>query len=329
MRIAVVSTSYPTAADDPAGHFVRTEVEELLARGHDVTVLAPAPCSAKSPLSTPPGATVSWVTTGDAFGWPGVVVRLKQRPWRVWDLTRFIVRARRQLQRGHYDHVIAHWLMPAGFPIAAGSGSPSIEIVVHGSDARLLRRLPRPVREGILSRALRGDVHLRFVSSALREELLAATRLPLRGRSSVKPCPIAVPALTRDQARAALGLGASERIAVVVARLIPSKRVDLALQQRPCDEPFQWVVIGDGPEQMTLARSYPQAQFLGRLAHQETLRWIAAADVLVNASAAEGAPTVVREARALHTRVLSSSVGDVALWAREDPGIELIADRRT
>jgi len=40
-------------------------------------------------------------------------------------------------------------------------------------------------------------------------------------------------------------------------------------------------------------------------------------------SEAEGAPTVIREARALGVPVLATPVGDVLLWASEDPGIEI------
>jgi hypothetical protein len=49
-----------------------------------------------------------------------------------------------------------------------------------------------------------------------------------------------------------------------------------------------------------------------------------AADVIVSASEREGAPTVIREARALGTAVWTSAVGDVALWAALDPGIRVL-----
>ncbi|HVY44240.1 MAG TPA: glycosyltransferase, partial [Minicystis sp.] len=51
--------------------------------------------------------------------------------------------------------------------------------------------------------------------------------------------------------------------------------------------------------------------------------WVAAADVLLHASAVEGAPTVVREARALGVRVVACPAGDLAAWAAADPGITL------
>jgi teichuronic acid biosynthesis glycosyltransferase TuaC len=51
---------------------------------------------------------------------------------------------------------------------------------------------------------------------------------------------------------------------------------------------------------------------------------MAAADVLVSASREEGAPTVVREARALGVPVVAVPCGDLATWAAADPGIALV-----
>ena len=51
MRIALVTTSWPFDADDPAGHFVRSEAQLYEQAGHDVVVFAPK--------------------VGGAFGWPG------------------------------------------------------------------------------------------------------------------------------------------------------------------------------------------------------------------------------------------------------------------
>ena len=57
----------------------------------------------------------------------------------------------------------------------------------------------------------------------------------------------------------------------------------------------------------------------------QALAWIAGADKLVHLSEAEGAPTVIREARALGVPVLATPVGDVPLWAASDAGIELFS----
>jgi glycosyltransferase involved in cell wall biosynthesis len=86
-------------------------------------------------------------------------------------------------------------------------------------------------------------------------------------------------------------------------------------------------VIGDGPMRGELeklaATLRPRARFVGHVPRGEALGLIARAHKLLHLSEAEGAPTVIREARALGVPVLATAVGDVLLWASEDPGIEI------
>jgi teichuronic acid biosynthesis glycosyltransferase TuaC len=51
---------------------------------------------------------------------------------------------------------------------------------------------------------------------------------------------------------------------------------------------------------------------------------MSAADLLLSASRHEGAPTVVREARALGTPVVATDAGDLRAWAAADAGIWLV-----
>jgi teichuronic acid biosynthesis glycosyltransferase TuaC len=45
---------------------------------------------------------------------------------------------------------------------------------------------------------------------------------------------------------------------------------------------------------------------------------------LLSTSAHEGAPSVVREARALGVPVVAVAAGDLAEWAKADPGIVVL-----
>src|SRR5262245_8675038 len=68
------------------------------------------------------------------FGPPGVLSRLRQRPLRARGALEFCWQARRLLQReGPFDRVIAHWLLPCGWPILPGARG-ALEAVAHGSD---------------------------------------------------------------------------------------------------------------------------------------------------------------------------------------------------
>ena len=165
---------------------------------------------------------------------------------------------------------------------------------------------------------------LRVTSDELRALLGAANPEPC-SILRVAPSPIDVTGVpARGAARQALAVTENERLALVVARLIPEKRVALALQALTQLEGVSVIVVGDGPEFEALRARFPRVRFTGRLPRPETLRFIAAADVLVSASPDEGAPTVVREARQLGVPVVAVAAGDLAAWARTDPGIRLV-----
>ena len=85
------------------------------------------------------------------------------------------------------------------------------------------------------------------------------------------------------------------------------------------------VVCGDGPERQRLERGFPKVHFLGQVPRKRALEWMAASDVVLSASLEEGAPTVVREARALGVPVVTADTGDVTSWAKRDTGIFVAA----
>jgi teichuronic acid biosynthesis glycosyltransferase TuaC len=315
-RVLVVTTSFPQHDGDPSGHFVRTEVDALARDGAEVVVVAPG--ARKRSQGNP---RVVGIADHGAFGWPGVLTRLRERPDRAPGVLRFVFGARRAVASlGPFDRVIAHWVIPCGWPIATAASAP-LEVVTHGSDMRLLERLRlgRPV----LAALERRGATLRAVSSELagRLERLLGRPVP---NTAVRPCPIDTSGVPgREAARRQLGVPGDERLAVIVGRLVPGKRVDEAIRlASPRAE--RLAVIGDGPGRAALEARFPRVQFTGLLPRREALTWIAAADLLVSASRDEGAPTAIREARALGTSVLAVASGDVREWAARDPGIELV-----
>lgn len=300
MRIAVVTTSYPTCEDDPAGHFVETEVAALAKAGHEVRVLRPKP--------------------GGAFGWPGAPARIRERPSRAVDAAAWTLRASLELRRFAAERVVAHWCVPSAFPIALGadvargtSARAELEIVSHGGDVRLLVGLPAPARVAVVRAATRRASRWRFVSEALLAALEAT--LPkddaraLRASAAIVPGSIALPDVGAD-ARAKRSAVPARRLYVCAGRLVASKRVDKVIDYVATSpnhgtrrDERTLVVLGDGPERAQLerlARAWRMdVRFLGTVSRRETLGWIGAADELVHASRAEGLSTVVREAEHL------------------------------
>ena len=320
-RIAIITTSYPKQPGDAAGHFVHSEVERLHEAGHELHVFAPGSGNASNHA-----ATLHWLADRGAFGWPGALARLKERPTRWLGVLEFCVRAHLALRRhAPFTRVQAHFLMPCAWPLAVGiEPRTQLELIGHGSDVRLFCRLPSPLRRLVASAWLARGASLRVSSAELADAVRAASpELSPLLRVAASPIDVAgVP--TRSSARQALGIPETEFLALIAARLVPQKRVALALQALALLDEASTVVVGDGPEFESLRARFPNARFTGYLPRGEALRWIAAADVLVSASAHEGAPSVVREARALGVPVVAVAAGDLAEWAKHDPGILLV-----
>jgi glycosyltransferase involved in cell wall biosynthesis len=212
------------------------------------------------------------------------------------------------------DRVIAHWAIPCAWPIGAASRAV-LEVVSHGGDVRLLASMPGALRSRLVRAIASRASAWRFVSAPLMQELLC--RLGPRLRAQLERMAVVRPPLLElPDVRAAVerkrGEMAGARVAVIVGRLVASKRVDRAIEYVECSRDVDLlVIVGDGPERARLQRlanaRRVDARFMGTVDRPEALAWIGAADLLVHASHAEGLSTVVREAEALGTRVLHLS----------------------
>jgi glycosyltransferase involved in cell wall biosynthesis len=323
VRVALLSTSYPRTPGDPAGHFVETEAFDLARRGHEVHVVAPGWEGLRVDRRADAEIAIWGAGGGSLFGTPGALSRAKERPLRLFELARFAPRVRHLLRAlGPLDRIIAHFLVPSAYPLALGT-TGELEVVLHGSDVRLVLALSRGFTRHVIRTLLVRAATFRFVSHDLRRRLAEALapedRDRLFSRSRVELPMIDVPK-PGPSAPAAVSHW------VVCGRLVGSKRVDRAIREAArCG--VDLTVIGDGPMRAkleSLASSlHPGVRFVGHVPRDEALALIARAQKLLHLSDAEGAPTVIREARALGIPVLATPVGDVPLWAREDPGIEI------
>lgn len=379
LRIVILTTSYPERAGDPAGHFIESEAVHLARQGHHVHVIAPGERTdpvasgpglgpqvdpdirrrwpaANVPLPLPAwfrsrvpkttrhgsGSLAVWSAGGGSlFGTPGALVRAREKPLRLLELGAFLPAARWRLARlPSLDRIIAHFVVPSAYPLALGARA-DLEVVLHGSDVRVVLALPAPIRHHIIERLAARGARFRFVAEDLRAKLLAVLPCAMRARvqaaSRVEMPRISVFHVPRRAMMHARSSGAHSRIEdgarlrwVVCARLVPSKRVDLAIREAARHR-AALTVIGDGPlraELELLASAFePRARFTGHIPRGDALALIADAHKLVHLSEAEGAPTVIREARALGVPVLATAVGDVARWAAKDPGIEIFRPR--
>jgi len=322
-RIAVITTSYPSDADDGAGHFVRAEVLRLAADGHAVTVIAPRAERSETNL----GVRVLGLPHFGAFGAPGALWRLRARPDRWVGILLFVMTTRGALRRlGPFDRTCAHFMLPSFWPIGARMAG-ELEVVIHGSDLRLFERLPRWLRKRVLRTKPGVNRSFRCVSHELARRLAALFDADACPLIRVEPSPIDVPALpSRAELRETLGVG-PEPLIVIVSRLIASKRVAVALRAASSASGARVIVCGDGPERACLEREFPEAHFCGQVPRSRALEWMAASDVVLSASLEEGAPSVVREARALGVPVVTTEAADLSQWAARDSGIFVAKQR--
>jgi glycosyltransferase involved in cell wall biosynthesis len=356
LRIVILTTSYPERAGDPAGHFIEAEAVHLARQGHDVHVIAPdgeansgLDVASRLPLGSPVGPLPSQASRhgagtlavwqaggGSLFGLPGALVRARQQPLRLLGLASFVPAVRWRLARlAPFDRIVAHFIVPSAYPLALGVRG-ELEVVLHGSDVRVVLALPSVIRDHVVAQLTARNARFRFVAEDLRAKFLAvlppatrrlveiASRIELP-RISVGPVSHRAIKHVRSEHLSRTDDGGRPRW-VVCARLVPSKRVDLAIREAARNS-AALTVIGDGPlraELEALASTFePRARFTGQLPRGDALALIADAHKLVHLSEAEGAPTVIREARALGVPVLATPVGDVARWAAKDPGIEI------
>lgn len=301
MRIAFVTTSWPRSPGDAAGHFVRAEALAARALGHDVVVLAPdAPHE--------PGLDVPTLRGQSAFGWPGALERMRRNPLRVLAASAWVAAVRRTIAAcGPFDRLVAHWALPSAWPVFDPRCGAALEVVSHGSDVRLLERLPGPARAWLVATISARASEWRFVSPSLRDALVLAapaSAARLRQIARVAPSPFELPDVRGAANERRIEVG--RPFVSSVGRLLAFKHVD-RIVETAARERVPLIVVGDGPERQALERlaktTRADARFVGQLPRTEALAWMRASDALWFASVREGRPTVVREAQALDVPV--------------------------
>jgi glycosyltransferase involved in cell wall biosynthesis len=319
MRVLTVASSYPRDPDDAAGHFVRTGLRGLVARGHTVTVVHPHP-GGGAVLSDDAGITRLAVGAGrrrSALAYRGgMPERLTRSGTALLEAPRLVRGLRRATagRAGGHDVVLSHWLMPGGW-IGRTVGLPHV-CVLHSGGVHLLASLPFG---GVAARRI-AERTQQFVavSRAIRERFLdllpTALRVDVEARTHVRPNPLPDDAFDVPRARLA-----GRPLVLFLGRLEPVKGVDVLLDALRPDDPFEVVVAGDGgcaAELRSRARGLP-VRFAGVVRGTGKRELLARASAVVVPSRVlasgrtEGAPTVVSEALAAGVPVVGARVGGI------------------
>jgi glycosyltransferase involved in cell wall biosynthesis len=110
----------------------------------------------------------------------------------------------------------------------------------------------------------------------------------------------------RVRARAALGIGPGERVALFACRLVEKKGLPIVLGAAERLPDVRFLVAGDGPLRPLLARAPRNVTALGAIPLGEMARLYHAADAALLPSQGEGLPLFVQEAMACGLGVVAS-----------------------
>jgi glycosyltransferase involved in cell wall biosynthesis len=294
VRVGVLTTSYPRDAGDAAGAFVAGFSRWLAARVGDVDVVC---ADGTRPLFADGGAPAA-LARGR---WPEALSFATQLMIQGW------ARAR------SWDAVVSHWLLPSGAIGHACARGRRHLAIAHGSDVRLLRRLPGG---RMFARRLARRAELVYVADALRVDGAPGRVVPM----AVDVAPIAAATDGAARARARAQLQVDGFVIAFLGRLIFDKGCDRLIDALP--DGATLLVGGEGPERASLLRRAAgrRVRFLGYVSGAAKLALLAAADALAIPSRVDGAPTVALEALAAGLPIVATRAGGLPELVRDGVG---------
>ncbi len=335
----VLSSTFPQHAGDHRGLFLLRYWEERAAAGEPVVALVPRTAWTVDDLESSVELrrfAYAPRRLSSLTGRFGTLENIRERPWRALLLPSFAVGLRRSLVRAIEElrprRIVAHFLLPLGWPVAQVAAKHGIpcEVYGHGTDIDVAIKLPGPLRRR-LARDLMRCARVAFPSAEKRRRLVEALALP------TIPEHFTVETMITTVAPAgARPADAGPREGVLfVGRLIRQKGVDDLIRAAATLGPkVPLEIAGDGPERgrlERLARSLAvPARFHGFVdtttrdgLYQRAAVVCVPSRQLAN-GLSEGAPLVICEARAHGLPVVASAVGGIPELCVDDPGATLV-----
>ncbi len=321
MRIAVLTSLYPSPPRPHEGVFAERRWLGMRARGHEVSVGVPLPFA--PPFARGRWAEIAAMPASERRG--GVPVgrpRYLHLPGRARANARRFARAGlRALRAGpRPDVVVCDYAWPAA-AAAPALAAERIPCVVSGRGSDVLEVAGEAGLGADLALFLRAAGHWCGVSRDLVAAMDALAGLGARGRvvpngvdrELFRPRP-------RVPARARLGLPAEPPLVLVAGHLIARKDPLCALEAFAAGAPGDALLafVGRGPLAGELAARASalglaaRVRLVGEVAAQALADWYAACDLLLLTSHREGRPNVVLEALACGRPVLATDAGGTA-----------------
>ena len=299
MRIAYVTESFPPDVNGVASTAMRV-AEQLIQRGHQPLVIAPAPASRRPAVD--PGFPVVRVPSVGMPLYPGFRVGLPGP----------VVRAAIARHSPDVVHLAGPVILGAsGCDAARRLGLPVV--AVYATD---LAAYARTYHLGGAGEAA-GWRHLRRIHNTADRTLApcraTAATLRARGFERVHVWGRGVDTTTFHPARRSVSLRrdlarGGELIVGYVGRLAAEKRLDLlsGVARLPG---VRLVIVGAGPAEAAARRALPDALFLGQRQAAELARVYASLDVFIHAGPHETFGNTLQEAAASGLPVIAPAAG--------------------
>ena len=321
MKILVLSSLYPNAAQPRHGIFIEHRVAHLAQRGDEIRVVAPVPWfpsghAAFGRYAEFARAPREAERRGLSIAHPRYPVVPKvgtaTAPWLMAAaLYPQLVRLRRDFD---FDVIDAYYLYPDGVAasLLARRLDRPLVMTALGSDVSLIAR--RRAERAMILAATRRASAVTTVCAALRDELLAIGADGARIHTLEHGVDLDLFAPPADRAAARLELGFGGPILLSVGHLDDNKGHDLAIRATAMLPGTRLMIAGEGPRRPALQALAAELGVADRvtltgLVDQRRLAALyGAADVTLNCSAREGIANVLLESLACGTPLVATPV---------------------
>jgi teichuronic acid biosynthesis glycosyltransferase TuaC len=220
------------------------------------------------------------------------------------------------------DVILNYWLYPQGYAAVEVGRKLGIPVVV-GSIGTDLNQLDDPIIRLLTRRTLNRATLVVTKSMNLQQTAIRLGANPGKVHTIINGCDTAIFRLSdRIQARQKLHLENADQLLIYVGRIESRKGVSELIEALAAvpksDRHLQLALIGDGPAlQATLSERIralglaEHVKFVPPVTPREVSLWLAAANVLVLPSYAEGCPNVVLESISCGRPVVATEVGGI------------------
>src|SRR3954467_8210572 len=287
LRILEVTQMWPSPEHPDLGSFLVPLTREIEALGHEVEVAS---------ISRRGGPPTEYAT--------------------------LVRKARGAARRFRPGVVLAHFLFPAGAAgsLAARAAGAPLVVMAHGQDVANLGRIRgvTAATRWVLSRSSAVIANSRWLAGRLTERIASA-----EPKIEIADCGVDLEAFSprpAAEARQALGWDGDGPAFLCVGSLIERKNVERLADAFGALGRGRLAFVGDGPERPDL-EGRPDVTLTGRVPHQDVPKWVAACDVLCQASLTEPFGQATLEAMAMERSVVATEVGGPPEFVSPEAGV--------